>query len=117
MGRTIFDEVLKPLEEEEEIIPKTTDTSSFKTEEAIPVAAKKTRTIFDSAIQAIESDREEVQAVKATKNAMSNTAIKEAAMRFAKDRLGQEDITQEEAMAEYIEHFRSFNVNELNCCR
>ena len=113
MVRTIFDEVLKPLEEEEEIIPKTTDTSSFKTEEAIPVAAKKTRTIFDSAIQAIESDTEEVQAVKATKNAMSNTAIQDAAMRFAKDRLGQEDITKEEAMAEYIEHFRSFNVNEL----
>ena len=101
------------MEEEEEIIPKTTDPSTFKTEEAIPVAAKKTRTIFDSAVQVVESDTEEVQAVKATKNAMSNTAIKDAAMRFAKDRLGQEDITQEEAMAEYIEHFRSFNVNEL----
>lgn len=87
-----------------------------KTEQAIPTAVKPTvnRSIFDEVVEeSTRQDTEEVKAVQATKNAMSNTAIQDAAMRFAKDRLGQEDITKDEAMAEYIEHFRSFNVNEL----
>ena len=87
-----------------------------ETQEAIPVEVKKPtrRSIFDEVIEESTSqDTEEAQAVQATKNTMSNTAIQDAALRFARDRLGQEDITQEEAMAEYIEHFRSFNVNEL----
>ena len=85
------------------------------TSQAIPTQVTRgSKSIFDEiAEETTASDTEEVQAVQATKNAMSNTAIQDAATRFAQDRLGQEDITQEEAMAEYIEHFRSFNVNEL----
>jgi len=36
-----------------------------------------------------------------------------AAMRFAKNRLGYDKITEEDAVDEVIEHFREFKVNEL----
>lgn len=46
-------------------------------------------------------------------NIRKNSAIREAAVRFAKDRLGADKITEEEAIDEFISHFRSFNVNEV----
>jgi len=39
--------------------------------------------------------------------------LKSAAMRFAKNRLGYENISEDEAIDETIEHFRQFKVNEL----
>ena len=39
--------------------------------------------------------------------------LREAAIRFAKERLGFENPTSERAVDEVIEHFRDFNVNEL----
>ncbi len=36
-----------------------------------------------------------------------------AAQRFVRDRLGQDDLSEKEAVDEFMEHFRSFNVNEL----
>ena len=39
--------------------------------------------------------------------------LKAAAMRFAKNRLGYENISEDEAIDETIEHFRQFKVNEL----
>jgi len=58
MGRTIFDEVLKPLGDDEEVIPQTSILDTLKTEEAIPVATKKPRTIFDPVAEVVESDKD-----------------------------------------------------------
>ena len=53
-------------------------------------------------------------AATAQKNIENNSAIREAAIRFVQDRLGMTNVTDpDEAMEEYIEHFRSFNVNEI----
>lgn len=109
----IFDSAkLKPLDDEDAIVSPV-DTISTQTEDILQKPKDVGNSIFSNKVLQPIDNTEEVQAVQATKNAMSNTAIQDAAMRFAQDRLGQEDITQEEAMAEYIEHFRSFNVNEL----
>ena len=43
--------------------------------------------------------------------------LKAAAMRFAKDRLGYDTITEEDAIDETLEHFRQFKVNELTAGR
>ena len=40
-------------------------------------------------------------------------AVREAAVRFAQDHLGYETIDPDDAISEFIEHFRSFNINEL----
>jgi len=42
----------------------------------------------------------------------NNPAIREAAVRFGQQRLGY-DLSEDEAIDEFIEHFRSFDVNEL----
>ena len=39
--------------------------------------------------------------------------LKAAAMRFARNRLGYDTISEDEAIDETIEHFRQFKVNEL----
>ena len=77
-----------------------------------PVEAKPMG-LFSSVVADKQEEDEELLAVHATKNSNSNTAIQDAALRFAKDRFGMDNITPEEAVEEYIEHFRSFNVNEL----
>ncbi len=64
----------------------------------------------------VTEDLEEVDAATSEvnyNNIRNNSAIREAAVRFAKDRLGFDDITQDDAIEEFIEHFRSFNVNEI----
>ena len=61
-----------------------------------------------------EQEKEEFLATVANKNIDANSAVRQAAVRFVQDRLGMTNITDEdEAMEEYVEHFRSFNVNEL----
>ena len=77
-----------------------------------PVEAKPMG-LFSGVVADKQEEDEELLAVHATKNSNSNTAIQDAALRFAKDRFGMDNITPEEAVEEYIEHFRSFNVNEL----
>ena len=43
--------------------------------------------------------------------------LKAAAVRFAKDRLGYDTITEADALDETLEHFRQFKVNELTAGR
>jgi len=62
---------------------------------------------------AIEEETDAASSEITYNNIRNNSAIREAAVRFAKDRLGFEDITQDTAIEEFIEHFRSFNVNEV----
>lgn len=50
------------------------------------------------------------QSYESVKN---NDEIKKAAVRFARDRYENEQITEDEAITEFIEHFRSFDINEL----
>ena len=39
--------------------------------------------------------------------------VRQAAVRFARDKHGITDISEDDAIDNFIEHFRSFNVNEL----
>lgn len=52
-------------------------------------------------------------AVSTYNDARKNTAVQEAAMRFLKSRKGMSNIKSYDALDEVIEHFRSFNVNEM----
>lgn len=60
----------------------------------------------------VEQD-DETTTTLAQQNIEGNSAIREAAMRFARDRLGIYDVSEDDAMEEFVEHFRAFNVNEL----
>jgi len=60
-----------------------------------------------------QSEIEETEAVSRIKNTNQDPDVMSAAKRFVKDRLGMDNVTDEEAMEEYIAHFRSFNVNEI----
>jgi hypothetical protein len=56
----------------------------------------------------------EATAITARKNIEGNSAVRDAAVRFVQERLGMTNVTDPDvAMEEYIEHFRSFNVNEI----
>lgn len=56
---------------------------------------------------------DELDASTVNYNAIKNNpAIREAAVRFGQQRLGY-DLSEDEAIDEFIEHFRSFDVNEL----
>ena len=46
-----------------------------------------------------------------------NQVVLDAAKRFANDRLGYENMEETEAFDEVIEHFRSFDVNEMTAAR
>ena len=64
--------------------------------------------------QYVLNKKQEERAPQVQYNIENNSAVQEAALRFVQDRLGMTEITDpKEAMEEYIEHFRSFNVNEL----
>jgi len=63
--------------------------------------------------KSVTSEEEDVSAAQVQKNIVTNSAVQEAALRFAKDRYGMTDISVEDAMDEFVEHFREFNVNEL----
>jgi len=60
-----------------------------------------------------ENETEETVAVSTIKRTNQDPDIMATAKRFVKDRLGMDNVTDEEAMEEYIAHFRSFNVNEI----
>jgi len=63
--------------------------------------------------QSSAEEDDEVATTVAQQNIEGNSAIREAAVRFARDRLGMTDISEDDAMEEFIEHFRVFNVNEI----
>ena len=55
----------------------------------------------------------DIGSTKSYEGVKQNPDIRAAAVRFAKDHLGYDDISEDDAISEFIEHFRSFNVNEL----
>ena len=68
---------------------------------------------LDSLFSGTKEKNEEEVFTKTYNATLNNSAVRDAAIRFAKDRLGIDDVTEEEAMDEFLEHFREFNVNEL----
>ena len=67
-------------------------------------------------ISILKTNAQDADDVAATVNyeAMKkDPAVREAAVRFAQDHLGYETIDPDDAISEFIEHFRSFNINEL----
>lgn len=102
--------VLDQLLEDEDVKTVAKPTSVLETRKAIPTTEAKKVGVLD---QLLEDEQEEVAAVKVNKNIITNSSVQEAALRFAKDRLGMTDISVEDAMDEFVEHFRSFNINEL----
>ena len=93
------------------------NTDLLSTQEPItPVSPSKSSSGLSLLQKSMEEEPEldTATATTARKNIEDNSAIREAAVRFVQDRLGMTEITDpDEAMEEYIEHFRSFNVNEL----
>ena len=73
-----------------------------------------TTTESSSATTLVESNPAAVNSYNAIK---SDEEIRATALRFAEDHLGFSDLSEEEAIAEFIEHFRSFDVNELTAGR
>jgi len=102
--------VLDQLLEEEDQQPVVKPTPVLETQQAIPTEAPKKVGVLD---QLLEEENEDVAAAKTNKNIVTNSAVQEAAMRFAKERLGMTEISVADAMDEFVEHFREFNVNEL----
>lgn len=97
----------------------------LKTSSDISIAKPKKSSFFDSdffkqddepseQVQAeSEIANEEVASTKSYQSIKNDPTIRETAVRFAKDHLGYDDISEDDAISEFIEHFRSFNVNEL----
>ena len=102
--------VLDQLLDEEDLQPVAKPAPVLETSEAIPVEPPKKVGVLD---QLLEEENEDVAAAKTNKNIVTNSAVQEAAMRFVKERLGMTEISAAEAMDEFVEHFREFNVNEL----
>ena len=63
--------------------------------------------------QTILEEMDDKQASNTYEGIKSNPLIVETAKRFASDKLGMKNVNDETAIDEFIEHFRSFNVNEL----
>ena len=55
----------------------------------------------------------EIGVTKSYEAIKKDPAVRNAAVRFAQDHLGYESIDPDDAISEFIEHFRSFNINEL----
>lgn len=102
--------VLDQLLDEEDQQPVVKPTPMLETQQAIPTEAPKKVGVLD---QLLEEENEDVAAAKTNKNIVTNSAVQEAAMRFVKERLGMTEISAADAMDEFVEHFREFNVNEL----
>ena len=75
-----------------------------------PVSAEDLSFAFD---EASEDELLHISEVKSFEDFKNNKQIREAAVRFARDRLNYTDIDEEDAIEEVIEHFRSFKVNEF----
>jgi hypothetical protein len=66
-----------------------------------------------SIIKTNTQDADDVAATVNYEAIKKDPAVRDAAVRFAQDHLGYETIDPDDAISEFIEHFRSFNVNEL----
>ena len=111
-------EFQKDVEEELERLRLSDEPNNLKlnTLSDVPTGVKDTIKGFQDLpdFEEVEEELDEATAITAQKNIEGNSAVREAALRFVRDRLGMTEITNsDEAMAEYMEHFREFNVNEL----
>lgn len=110
MSKILFDAFNSVVEEKEVI--KDTTTSAIQTKpKNILLQAFSPEKIEESEDVSIE-EPEDVT-IRNRENIESNTAVRGAALRFVRDRLGIEDMSEEDAMEEFVEHFRKFNVNEM----
>ena len=105
--------VLDQLLDEEDQQPVVKPTPVLETQQAIPTAPSVLQPEDDAIDRLMSIKKEDVAAAKTNKNIVTNSAVQEAAMRFAKERLGMTEISAADAMDEFVEHFREFNVNEL----
>lgn len=91
------------------------DDFSFAFSEAEP-SVKEVTTEDDFSFALSEHSEDEllhISEVKSYEDFRNNKAVREAAVRFAKDRLNYDDISEEDAVDQVIEHFRSGKVNEF----
>jgi hypothetical protein len=114
MKKNDFDYELIPAEKDE-------DLSKEDDYELIPVEEETTETDYEL----IPVDEEISSTVTASpaftppekgftyEQFKNSPELKQAAIRFAKDRLGYDNLPDEDAIDEAIEHFRKFEVNEL----
>tara|TARA_E500000318_G_C3567180_1_gene216194 strand:- start:341 stop:4219 length:3879 start_codon:yes stop_codon:yes gene_type:complete len=101
-------------------------------EQVSPIIQNKNITSNNSLFNIIDAQEEEnkvvtpqQQIVQPVKEITQDTAkrdyeeirtdpkIREAALRFSKDKLNLDNVDEDEAITRFIRHFRSFNVNEL----
>ena len=80
-----------------------------KTEQAIPTQSKPSNLFMEMA----EEEEPEAVATINRENIEKNPAVRNAAVRFAQNRLGREDVSEDDAVDEFVEHFRKFNINEM----
>ena len=101
-------------EEEENIL---TDTSSVISDSAPVIEASTSNDFFasfeDKDVLPSEAPENPVKTVGDRENIEKNSAVRQAAVRFMRDKHGVTDVDEDEAMDEFIEHFRQFNVNEM----
>jgi len=108
------------LEDEEEILDKPSNilSSPDLMEKTLPKTVKPSSLLDDLNSIALEETVEEapenpVKTVGDRENIEKNSAVRQAAVRFMRDKHGVKDVDEDEAMDEFIEHFRQFNVNEM----
>jgi hypothetical protein len=106
MSKLLFDEFKPVIEEESEETVVLSDTTSS----AIPT---KPKNILMEEFSPENTEEPEAVTTRNRETIENNTAVRGAAQRFVRDRLGITDMSDEEAMEEFVEHFRKFNVNEM----
>jgi hypothetical protein len=99
-------------DEEEKKSPQSLlETAPKSVIEKPPIKEKtRSRSVLNSLL---DDEKEDVAASKVNREVIKNSAVQEAALRFVKERLGMTELSVEDAMDEFVEHFREFNVNEL----
>jgi len=95
-------------EEEEEVLETTSPVL-----ETAPVLTATTSNDYFAQFEEDTGPENTTKTVVDRETIENNSAIREAAVRFMRDHHGVADIDEDEAMDEYIEHFRQFNVNEM----
>lgn len=101
-------------DEDENIL---TDTSPVISDSTPVIEAKTSNDFFasfkDDDELVSEAPENPVKTVGDRENIEKNSAVRQAAVRFMRDKHGVKDVDEDEAMDEFIEHFRQFNVNEM----
>ena len=98
----LFEEMAESVldDEEKEIV---------KTEQAIPTQSKPSNLFMEMA----EEEEPEAVATINRENIEKNPAVRNAAVRFVENRLGRKNVSEDDAVDEFVEHFRKFNINEM----